>query len=438
MAPVTAGPFALRIEWEPAEGVTAPELAATWCRLELEVAGRRVTTVQDRRSTSVRQGVYTSAYPLAEWVAEHFWLLRQHLRPSTVPRSSWGWEQVGAQPWLRMHNLRAAGGGLPWPDLTMVPEGSVTRLVWFASTRPSGPVDYLTSGDVRVPSQEVTDSLSRFVDVVVSRLDEHGVKGTPLQAEWSLLASLDPEEVDFAASAARLGLDPFDIAEDLAEDVVGLAEIYEPHLLAELLDSVRPEALRAASQWIEQAREVAVTRERPALAIPTEWINAWSDSQGQLPWARGYEAAKHYRTQLGATADSRLAVEDLVATTTASRDAAGMQGLVVVPGQDRVGLVLPDQEWGPASRRFAQARALGASLLSDRELVLLDPTSSDFAGTVRAFAAELLAPAEGLKAYFSRSAGVSTDAFEVLAGYFGVSPLLVQHQYENQIARVLS
>ncbi len=55
---------------------------------------------------------------------------------------------------------------MPWPDLTVVPEGSVTRIVWFASAQAlalaPGTLDYLTSGDVHVPSGAVTDSLSRF------------------------------------------------------------------------------------------------------------------------------------------------------------------------------------------------------------------------------------------------------------------------------------
>jgi hypothetical protein len=442
MAPLTNAALEIRLDWEPADGVTAPELASTWCRLELVVAGRRVTTVQDRRSASVRQGVYTSAYPLAEWIAEHWWLLRQHLRPSTVPRPSWTWRHVRAQPWLRAHNLRAAGGGMPWPDLTVVPEGSVTRIVWFASAQAQalapGTLDYLTSGDVHVPSGAVTDSLSRFVDVVIGRLEERGVSGTPLQSEWGMLASIDDDEAAFASSSARLGVDPFDVDEGLAEDIVGLAEVYDPDLLAELLDSVRPESLRAASRWLEQARAAAVTVSRPSLPVPAEWLDAWHSSQGQSRWAKGYEAARLYRSEIGAEPDSRLSVEDLVATSTASRDAAGLQGLVVAPGDERVGLVLPGQEQlGPASKRFAEARALGASLLSDRELVLLDPTSSDFAGTVRAFAAELLAPAEGLRQYFSRSSGASAEAFESLGNHYGVSPLLVQHQYENQVVHVL-
>lgn len=126
----------LLVDWEPAAGVTAPELAATWCRLEIVVDGHPVTAVEDRRTSAIRRGVYTSAYPLAEWIAERWWLLRGHLRPSAVPQSSWTWSQVPLQPWLRSHNARAAGGGLPWPDLTLVPEGAVTRLVWVAQAEP--------------------------------------------------------------------------------------------------------------------------------------------------------------------------------------------------------------------------------------------------------------------------------------------------------------
>ncbi len=81
----------LLVDWEPAEGITAPELAATWCRLEVRVAGRVVSAVEDERTSSMRRAIFTSAYPLAEWIAENWWLLRAHVRPSTVPRGSWAW-----------------------------------------------------------------------------------------------------------------------------------------------------------------------------------------------------------------------------------------------------------------------------------------------------------------------------------------------------------
>ncbi len=389
----------------------------------------------------MRRGVYTSAYPLAEWVAEHWWQLRGHLRPSTVPRSSWTWRRVALQPWLRHHNLRAAGGGMPWPDLTLVPQGSVTRAVWTASDDDDDavPVSYLTTGEAYLSSGEVTDALGRFVDLVVARLVERGIAGTTLQREWQLLADTDDDEVSFACAAARLGVDPYDVDDSLADDIVALADVLEPSLLAELLDSARPDGLRAAQAWIEQAREGAVLAARPPLHGPLVGLDARSpEGRPRSPWAVGYAAARAYRAQLELAPGQRLAVKDHVGTTTVGRPSGGLQGLVVAPDREHVGLVVPaDGRWGPASLRFAQAGALGSSLLSDRAVVLLDPTATDFARTVRAFAAELLAPADGLRTYLSELPETTSEAFEVLARHYDVSPLLVRRQYENQVADTL-
>lgn len=95
---------------------------------------------------------------------------------------------------------------------------------------------------------------------------------------------------------------------------------------------------------------------------------------------------------------------DLVATTSLDAPAGGLQGLVAV----------------------------------DRELLLLDPAHTDLSKTARAFAAESLAPAEGIRDYLAVLPEVTTSAFEAVAGSYDVSPLLVQHQYDNQIARTES
>jgi len=120
----------LEVSWERAAGVVAPELAATWCSLEIDVAGQAATLVDDRRGGGLRRKVHTSAYPLAEWIAMRWWSLTQHVRPSAGSVRGWAWARAGQETWLRQHNLRGAGNGMPWPDLTLVPEGGVTRVVW--------------------------------------------------------------------------------------------------------------------------------------------------------------------------------------------------------------------------------------------------------------------------------------------------------------------
>lgn len=422
----------LNVEWEPAAGVTAAELAATWCRLEVRVAGRAVTAVEDGRSDALRRAVYTSAYPLAEWLAEHWNLLLHHVRPSSVPRAFWSWAHVGTQPWLGAHNLRAVGAGLPWPDLTLVPEGSVTRAVWTAGPGPAEqPVTFLSSGELALPSEMVSDALSRFIEDVVQRLADQGVTGTPLQQEWSLLQTLDRAEADFAAAVARLGLDPFDVSDALTDDVLALADELPSAVLLELLDSVRPDGLREAARWLAAARERDVLRPRPAII----WSEHADVAQGQPAWALGYALAGRYRSRLGFDPHKPFRVEELVGLREVAAPTGGLQGLVRVVDGSEVGLVLPHAEQrSGASRRFAQARALGLSLLTDRELILLDPSYTDLSKASRAFAAELLAPADGLRSYFSSLHDVTGAAFDAVATHYEVSPLLVQYQYENQIA----
>jgi len=55
----------------------------------------------------------------------------------------------------------------------------------------------------------------------------------------------------------------------------------------------------------------------------------------------------------------------------------------------------------------------------------------------RAFAAELLAPAEGIRQSLDAMGKHDDVALEAIARYFHVSPLLVRYQYDNQIARAL-
>lgn len=426
----------LIVEWEPSPGVTDPLLAATWCRLEIRLGGRGVTTVEDSRSRALRRAVYTSAYPLAEWVAERWWLLQHHMRPSAVPHRDWSWAEVQRQPWLRSHNLRAAGGGMPWPDLTLVPEGAGARVQWRAGAGlADSPLTFLTSGEDYLPAAAVVDPLERFVDQVLQRLREHRLTGSALEREWALVSESDSDEMAFAGAVARLGLDPYDVDDELADDVVALADDLDPQLLTEFLDSVRPDGLRAAARWLQQSRDVVTPLTRPSLLDLGTPVPDGGPMQADGPWGRGYALARAYRKQLGLGPRELFPCEEYVGSATLDAPAAGLQGAVCVDG-DQLGLVLPAEiPFSAASRRFAQGRALGLSLLTDRRLMLLDPAHTELTKAARAFAAELLAPAEGIGEYLSALPDVTSSAFEAVAARYDTSPLLVQHQYDNQIIR---
>lgn len=128
-------------DWERPEGVVAPELAATWARVEIWVGRDCVTQVQDSPSGASRRSIYCSLYPLAEWVAFNWWFLRAHLRPAALAASPWAGPgpRSNGRPdaWARHHNLRSVGEGFFWPNLSILPEGRLTRLLWHADEAPS-------------------------------------------------------------------------------------------------------------------------------------------------------------------------------------------------------------------------------------------------------------------------------------------------------------
>ena len=137
--------FEVRVEWLDAPDVSTPELAATWARYEVWVDDRCVTQVES--DSTFRRGVYGSLYPLAEWLVANWWFLTKSVRPSATSRRYWTWLNVQRQSWLRNHNMRGAGNGMAWPDVTVVPEGAMTSIKWSADRGSVlGPVRFMSSG----------------------------------------------------------------------------------------------------------------------------------------------------------------------------------------------------------------------------------------------------------------------------------------------------
>lgn len=227
-------------EWENGEGVAAPELSATWARLEVWVDNDCVTLVEEAASHSSRRSIYCSLYPLAEWVAFNWWFLRAHARPAgaVIPRRS---RALPGLPWLKNHNVRAAGDGFLWPSLTIIPEGGSTRLMWQrdARTRDPLPIRYLNEGLAMSDSARVEFVLGEFVESVLSRLEEQGITDTSLRSEWAAVTQTDRDEEEFCIAAARLGLDPYSIDEDVAHVLTTIGTKLEPELLVDFLDAVQ-------------------------------------------------------------------------------------------------------------------------------------------------------------------------------------------------------
>jgi hypothetical protein len=433
-----------RIEWLDAPGVTTPELACTWARQEIWVGGRCVSQVEAPDGT-LRRSVYGSVYPLAEWIAANWWILIGHIRPSAVETRYWTWPNVRAYPWLASHNFRGAGDGMAWPNLTLVVEGAVSQICWAPDLEYARrPIRFASEGVAALATRDVIEGLASIVDRVLERLSEEGLPKTKLAEEWEAIARTSPDEREFCLTAAKLGLDPYSVPDDVAADIISVASELSPELVSDFFDSADPAALSVAARWIKRAvvsAEKTAVKARESLrslhgAISTETDpgRAAVDNGDERPWITGYSMAKSVRHQLGIGEMDLFDTSPWVGLGESNAPSSGIQGVAVV-SSDRVGLILGLPRTGVSVNRFGQARALGRVLLRPGQTqFVLSPVRGNDEKVARAFAAEILAPAAGIQRYLTTLGKTDDSAIEAVASRYRVSPLLVRHQYDNQIA----
>jgi hypothetical protein len=192
-----------------------------------------------------------------------------------------------------------------------------------------------------------------------------------------------------------------------------------------------------AVDWISGAMsEASVFAGDPSeeiRSVRTALANS-SPLDNDRPWRRGWRQAQVARQALGLGVDSRIDIEQYVQTRSRVGGDPRLQAVGVAPGDSARPTIVLGGVAGPSGTRFIQGRALWHRLAKDGSTFLITKSYTDLQKVGRAFAAELLAPAEGIrnKLPLPPSEAVQED-LGFVAEHFGVSPILIEHQLENQI-----
>ncbi|CAI9418010.1 hypothetical protein [Nocardioides sp. T2.26MG-1] len=401
-------------EWEPEPNVRLPELAATWSRLSIDLGDTPVTLVERRDgSGGPRHGLDVPLYPLAEFLAINWWGLSA---TSHLP----------SDPGVR---FTKAGAGFAWPDLTLRGDRG---LVWASlRQRDKAPehIRFLTQAETVLDADSVLTGIADLIDSTVRRLDDRGVHGTLLQDEWASIQHADQEERDYCLVAAAWGQDPYDTAPEMERLLLGAgAEIGDAALVADLARAVPRERLADSTGWL---REATRSLDLKSLRLPSLGSLDWSATAGVAPWRIGYERARRLRVLLDLHPSQPVPIEDLVEVRqTQSLAPVNVDGLVGSEGMSLA--VVVGATASVNAKRFAAARAIGRHALARPHTRSLLTRSTQYTErTERAFAAELLAPAEGIAEILGGD--FSDEALQRAAEYFRVNTILVQHQVENQV-----
>lgn len=420
-----------KTDWVGSEGINGPELAATWASLEIRAGDSIVTHVLDTRAKTVRDFVYVPLYPLAEWIATNWWFLTREIGNPT---------KEGDPHFLRRHGISGAREGYAYPDLQVFPYGRLTFLAWTRGRSPWTDVEFLDWGGLWIDSSEFRDRSAELIDRVIRRLLSLGVEGTLLQEEWETIQGADRDEVVFCEAAAGLGWDPYDIGDRERSLVLELGDTLSGAVLEEAIAAFSARSLMTECSAIASAIGDAKTN-----ALPWEPLASMDHEllrTGPTPWEAGYDLARDVRRALrldGQPLPSMARIADAIDAEPALLDeltepvdfkAAPLVDGVITWNDDRFPAFGFRGFSGDESKRFHLCRALGEVFASPGTDMLLTRAHSERQQRNRAFAAEFLAPAAGLKRQLSRPV-VDGDDIEELAAVFGVSPWVIVHQIRN-------
>ena len=420
-------------DWVNPEGVNGPELSATWASLTIRAGDSVITRILDDRAKTVRDFVHVPLYPLAEWLVTNWWFLAgEYQNP----------DKEHAADFRRRHALSTGREGYAYPDLEVISSGSRTRLRWRAGALKWARVEFLDDGQESVDSVQFKHECSELIDGVVRRLTALGIDGTLLEEEWDAIQGADEAESMFCETAAGLGWDPYAMGDSERESVLLLADE-----LGDLLD----EAVQAMGNTdpLAEASAIASAIDEARLSGPRlgslrpYYEEFGRETVGELmPWDTGYRWARRLRQRLdldGQPLPSMDVLADALGEGQALLDEANqpLSSLAKVPLVDGVVAWNDDEsasfalrQSGEQGRRFNFCRAIAEVLASHGTGALITKARSERQRRNRAFAAEFLAPASGLK---QTVLGPVVDGEEVdeLAEAFGVSSWVIQHQIAN-------
>jgi hypothetical protein len=406
--------FRIKFEWEDSpKGVRALELAATWARLEISCGSSTLTKVEAVRSNSIREGIYVPLFPLAEWAVTNWWSL---------------WNR-----WNNPHSLLEAREGFSLPDLRIESTETQTRLAWRPLNTPA--VSFLGQGRVDIRKSAVEGEFRRLVDATLERLRAKGIAAVHLADVWSAIheAEIDPETRAFCERLARMGCDPHDSDETVAEEVERLTRVLPASVVDELCDAVPASRLVLDAALVE----AVVEQTKGATRSSSDWVRVRREFDTQMPavtpWRSGYELASRLRQTLdldgviGEELDSKL--NHALGTLDTRPVALPSNIQAVAAGSRSEGPIFGlRSSLGREAERFARYRAIG-DFLTASEPTLITKGQSEHQQRNRAFAAEILAPAGRLRS--SVRGEVDGEQIEDLAREFQVSPFVIQHQIDN-------
>ena len=401
------------------DGVSASaELRATDCFLDVFVGERRVSRFVDNRTDRAHGRVVMPAYPPAEGIARHWWSL------------------VAGR--TRTFRLRSVRDGFALPDVRLEPDGRFIDVCAEPFEYDNPPVSFTGRSRERIAIGVFERDMGAFIDATLERLSEEGVADSWLRERWNAIGESqeNADELAFCEAAGALGLDPYLCTDEEATLVEMASGPFAGDALPEFLAGCALDGIRTALHWVDEAEAALGARaalpDLPDIA-PAVRQRLAANAVEERAWEVGYQAAAACRERIDLPMTHALPEPSEIAGLFGARRfeicpnrVPGLRAEVNgAEAHPRVVVAGPSAY--PASANFATMRAIGDYLVfGSPGRAPVNDTYSYRQAVGRAFAAEMLAPAEIIVEM--RDGGMRV---EEIAAERNVSEMTVMHHLEN-------
>ena len=271
-------------------------------------------------------------------------------------------------------------------------------------------VRFISSGYKRVSSEELWLAFSSIIEQVINRMRQQGVTKSPLTEEWERISAAQRGKGNFFKKITRVDIYPYAEGARFTDGIIRAASTLAEDILTDFLDVARPDAIEEEIDWVLSSTDISVehsvdlTNGLPRVAHIED-----ATTYRQYPWRTGWRSASLLRAELGLEPSDSARTGDSVRRPSLSpwpikgcrRSVMRMAlrwGSSCCPGtwpEDRVG--------------SPKTRAIWHLLDNPKGIFLVVASYGIRQKIERAFAAEFLAPAEGIRAIISDPSAVSWD-----------------------------
>ncbi len=407
------------IEWQNDAINAAPEERATVADLRLFIRDQNVT--KHIFDDELGDQITIALYGLVEGIVYRWW-------------SIFG---VRDQEFL-LNNFRM---GYLFPDIRIHFDGAAFEFSAHQCVY-TDPDLRFWGGTREVLSREEGESrLSTLIEEVLARLDEQGVTETSAASRWRrVLSSRCSDERIFCEAVGSLGLDPYQIADDVADFVEKAEQQFTAEPLVEFVSGSEEVDRSRLIDWVNRMTRTKGSRYHLAELRPIvdKIANEIPMRPGEQAWAVGYRRARAMRDAFNLKQHKRFSsFRDLARLLGASASynlAPKVDGISALRREAPDGIHVHirnhgDFEGAKATHMFALARAIGdAACFTAPETSPINRLQRAYRQAAgRAFAAEFLAPIDEIRSMQEEE----HDKYSI-ADEFGVSPYVIEHQIENQ------